>query len=247
MHRTLLFLVLACVSSPLTADSAWTTAEMAEIEGYAALEGVVILSFKDAVTGRQVPRLSVTIDGVGDFEGENGRIRFDSGVFDGILDSRVGLTVTAPGYIPYEDHLRVRLGSPEFSRFLLSPEMPVTQVRFVVDWGRRPSDVDVWLRAPDFTISYRDMNKAQGKARLDRDARSGFGPETITLLALNPGAVYLFSVENYSKDGPLEGLRATVYANNRLDRTILLPRSNAARVDVLRLTTQGIEYLIESP
>lgn len=107
---------------------------------------------------------------------------------------------SAEGYITAVYHLEVIGGTVFHNRFHVSPVLEIGTVRMVLEWGRRPADLDLHLvKTSGYHISYRNMrSSADGQARLDRDARNGFGPETITIVNLDETAEYLCYVHDYS-------------------------------------------------
>lgn len=239
-----LFLILALAVPALSAEGFWSAREIAEIDGFSELDGVIKLKFKDAVTAKPVGGLEVTIQDLGTFLGDStGVVQFPLEAIADLTDETLPFLVTAPGYIDYEDSLKIRLGTLFTKRFVLSPVLPPNQARLVVEWGKRPADIDAMLTGPGFTVSYRSMKGAKGNATLDQDARSGFGPETITLTKINPKADYVFSIQNYSKEAPLDGAKIALYINNRLDKVIFLAKSSAAKMEIARIRAGAVEYL----
>ncbi len=229
---------------PLYAEGFWSAREIAEIDGFSELDGVVKLKFKDAVSAKPIAGLQVTIDTLGTFSGSpDGIVQFPLERIADLTDETLAFLVTAPGYIAYEDTLKVRLGTLFTKRFVLSPVLPPQQARMVLEWGKRPSDVDASLVGPGFTVSYRSMKGAKGNATLDQDSRSGYGPETITLLNIKPNAEYVFSVQNFSKDAPLDGVKVAFYVNNKLDKVVFLARSSATKLEIARIRNGAVEYL----
>lgn len=107
---------------------------------------------------------------------------------------------SAEGYITAVYRLEVIGGTVFHNRFHVSPVLEIGTVRLVLEWGRRPADLDLHLvKTNGYHISYHNMHSsADGRARLDRDARNGFGPETITIADLDEAAEYLCYVHDYS-------------------------------------------------
>ena len=240
-----LFLFLIVGSAFLVADDFWTTKEIAEIDGYSELDGVVKIMFKDAVTAKPVSGIQVVFDDGTMLVGNpDGVVKIPSDLVENAEDKKIPYTASAPGYISYRDSLEIQLGSVINKRFVMSPDLPLDQARFVLEWQKKPADLDAWLTGPDFTVSYRNMKNAQGNARLDRDAQQGYGPETLTLLHIRQDADYLFSVDNYSNEAPMAGVKVSLYLNNTLVRIISLPKTNAKKTDVLRIHGGQIEYLV---
>ncbi len=72
-------------------------------------------------------------------------------------------------------------------------------------WGSRPRDLDAHLSGPNpdggnFHIWWQDHYLMGGKDFLDRDDRSSYGPETITIYKPAKGT-YQYSVFDYSHRG----------------------------------------------
>lgn len=232
-------------AGPLLAEDFWSVQEIADIDGFSELDGVVKLKFKDAVTAKPIPGLRLQFDDQTGFSGnDDGVLELPSSTVEGLVDQDLPFTVTAPGYVDYRDSLHVRVGTLVTKRFVLSPVLEARQARLVVEWGRTPADLDAWLVGPDFTVSYRSMNNAAGNARLDRDARNGWGPETITLLNIRPDADYLFSVVNYSNEAPMDGVKVSLYVNNSLIRVFSFPKTSQRKVDLVKIHHTSVEILV---
>ncbi len=108
------------------------------------------------------------------------------------------------------------------------------EYRIVLTWGSIPPDLDAHLTGPkgDGTRFHVYWNNRIAKsvdgdtlADMISDKRSGFGPETITIKTLIPGA-YRFSVHNYSR-------------NEAENDTTLVSLSNAI---VRVFTASGLEH-----
>ena len=115
-------------------------------------------------------------------------------------DTTLNVRFSAPKYITSEFSVEVMAGSLFFNRISISPAMEVRQLRVVLDWGRRPRDLDAHLvKRGDYHISYRNMRtSSDGKGVLDRDDRDGYGPETITVKEVSRDADYEYYVHDYS-------------------------------------------------
>lgn len=109
--------------------------------------------------------------------------------------------------------------------FSISPELAANQVRFVLEWGASPHDLDSHLEGTcntdgkNIPVNVYFVNKSVsygGKtiAELDVDDQDGFGPETITLN--NTSGKYEYRVHRYSSLGSLADSGATVkiYTSN---------------------------------
>ncbi len=81
----------------------------------------------------------------------------------------------------------------------MSTTVNIGEIRIVLTWGERPSDLDSHLTGPSasgrFHIYF--VTRTAGTADLDLDDVSSFGPETTTIRSRSPGT-YRFSVHDYS-------------------------------------------------
>jgi hypothetical protein len=237
------FLFLCAAVFALAADDFWSARELSD-DGFSELDGVIKLRFKDAVSAEPISGLQITT-GTGTLKaGADGVIDLPVDQIKDIVDKDIPFVASAPGYIPLKDALRIRVGTLITTRFTMSKEIKVNQARMVVEWDQKPLDVDAWLVGPDFTVSYRSMKNAEGNATLDRDARRGFGPETITLNNLRQDAKYLFSIQNYSRESALKNVKVTFYLNNQLARVIWIASSSQDKVDILRIVNGSSEFLL---
>lgn len=185
-------------------------------------EGMMILRFCDAVDGEPIANVEVTIEDLGNFITDlQGRIQFK----DPEKDARYAFVAKKEGYIPMTTTFEIAAGTIFFNRFSLSPEIDFGSLRVVLDWGRKPEDLDAHLVKENvFHISYRDKAISDdGRGMLDRDDQNGFGPETITLLDVDETANYEYFVKDYtnrlnhdSKNLSKADAVVRVYGNNQL-------------------------------
>ena len=119
-------------------------------------------------------------------------------------------------------------GSLFFNRFSVSQMLTPGRLRVVLDWDRAPLDLDAHLiKVGAYHISYRKMRVYQDQAKLDRDDRDGYGPETITIERVDPTARYRFYVHDYtrsSKMGDMSKAHVRVYSERGLEKTYVIPR-----------------------
>jgi len=87
--------------------------------------------------------------------------------------------------------------------FPLSPILLPGHARFVLTWGAKPKDLDIYLLAPHHDVSkpacevnWRNKKCDSGGVRLDRDDTRGHGPETISLGKFNNGD-YVVRIDEY--------------------------------------------------
>jgi hypothetical protein len=143
-------------------------------------------------------------------------------------DGSYRFRVAKNGFMALEDSFTVVFGSLFFYKYSIPPAAPLGHIKIVLDWEKDPADLDSHLiKERHYHISFHDMKKAQdGTAQLDRDDTNGYGPETITITALDNSAVYRFYVHDYTNrhqnnSARLAASRAAVrvYNNNRLVKT----------------------------
>jgi len=220
MMRFLLAGILFCAAMHSHAEGCWSAKEKSNLEGFDEMAGNVILSLKDAVTCQPIANAKVLI-GDSQYQSDSfGDVELEDMDFS-MMDKRLKMKVQHPAYVDYQQRLRFEAGTLVQRRFLISKKMDVGKWRFVLTWPKRPRDLDLHLRSDDFHISYQDK-KAVAGAKLDRDARFGYGPETITLNKTYAGKGYQLFVHNYSSAFPVSG-QLDVYQGNSLRQTIVLP------------------------
>lgn len=187
------------------------------------------LRFFNALDGLPIKGGTVTLDKIGNFTTDaEGKIKFLR------LDEDQVLLVNfkAEGFIETDVKTEVVAGTIFYNRISISPEMSMENVRIILDWGRNPDDLDAHLeKKGSYHISYRDMQATDdGEARLDRDDRDSWGPETITIQEVETDADYEFWVHDFtnrSKENSkkLSKSKAVVkiYANNELQYSLSVP------------------------
>ena len=118
----------------------------------------------------------------------------------------------------------------------ITPLVPEGNVRIVLEWNRKPDDLDSHLFNPDQRIHIYfpdDSKKAKRNgelvANLDVDDVDGEGPETTTILKQLPGK-YIFLVHNFTdKDNSssdtmaASNARVTVYVGNNEPLVFTVP------------------------
>lgn len=234
----LLFFLIASSVAMATECSCWNDDERRQVEGFSEMEGAIVLSFKDAVSCEPISGAHVNLtlpDKTRHLKtGAKGYIVMPEAVVDAMEEGTIDVALTKEGYIPFEAKIPVMAGTIRYKRFLLSKDIPLTSVRFVLQWEESPKDLDLHLVKDDtLHISYRHMRSIPDLARLDRDDRDGLGPETLTLDRIDNASTYRLIAHNYSGEASLEGGRVTVYANGHLDRVIPLGDAKGREADVL--------------
>lgn len=222
LFKSILVGVFYITSTSLSA--CWNMMELADIEGTAELDDKFIISLKDAVSCQPVTDAAVTIGRVKLTSDHNGFISLPTKPFANIMDDRITMKVERSGYITLKTDLLIQVGTIMNRRQTMSRQLPLENIRFVLSWDQQPSDLDLHLQGDNFHISYRNMRSYPNMARLDRDAREGYGPETITLKRALPNQSYSVSVDNFSGESMSAGSgKLSIYAKNRLKREITLP------------------------
>ncbi len=126
-----------------------------------------------------------------------------------IDDDQAKITIEAPGFIRLTDKCPCNL-----RLYSISSILKPGAYRIVLNWGPSPLDLDSHLWYGDDHLWYAKMNGK--KAKIDVDAKDGFGPETITIDERLPGMKYIYAVHNFAnrKTGSSSSLSdsdATVY------------------------------------
>ncbi len=103
--------------------------------------------------------------------------------------------------------------------FSISPKLQSNEIRFVLEWGATPADLDSHLSGTydgsTFEVDWTHTSYSKGGeviCDLDIDDQSGFGPETITLHKTNGS--YTYKIHRYSSSGDLATSGATVKIYN---------------------------------
>ncbi|MDZ7316521.1 MAG: VWA domain-containing protein [candidate division KSB1 bacterium] len=211
----------------------------------------------DAVTGAGIPNALVSVAGVStltDIDGyyELTGISTDQVTANFTAQPRSGpapltvqfsdlsgtvqqaISISADGYVTYESTVSLSPGVVTTLNISLSPVITDNEYRIVLNWGKFPSDLDIYLIVPkdgfhDATYVYysnRGWFNTYPYAVLDIDRRQGFGPETITIQRLIAGKYVIF-VHNYSRDAELtdsEGI-VQIYGRSGLLQSVSVPKT----------------------
>ena len=159
------------------------------------------LYFFNALNGETITDAEVEIEKMGIFKSDlAGRVSFpipeDGGFFM--------VQFKKEGFITSKFKVEIEAGTLfSNNRFSISPVMELNYLRAVVDWGKKPKDLDAHLtKYGAYHISYQDMHSSDdGYVVLDRDDRNAYGPETITIKKVDNNTLYKFYIHDYSHKG----------------------------------------------
>ena len=239
MFKNILLLISLTFVS-LHAESCWDRAELANM-AQDEFNNKVRFSIKDAVDCKAVANASFYL-GKSVFKSDaNGFITLplppDS------MDRELPIRIEKKGYITTKGYLLVSFGTFWKTQFLISKNLPKKSARFVLSWGENPMDLDLHLKANMYHISHRDTKVVEGLAKLDRDSRRGYGPETITIKTLDAKDEYSVVVHRYSYKGSIDTkAQVKVYLNNKLDSTVTLPNTKERCLEVATIKNNQISY-----
>ena len=238
-----------------------TTSSPAALTTGAILKGLVT----DATNKRGVPGATVSVGPVFTLTDANGnyelvgarpgtlRADFDAdrqvvGMRDPVqflnyatLNSVVLRGAKTNVYFDYEDRQYVvTAGTTISNSFSMSPIL-ADGMRFVLNWGLNPADLDAHLRTPvidgqRYEIDYRRLTSADPSlppfALLDADERRSYGPETVTINRFAPG-IYQYFVQKFDPNasGNLPSSQASVrvYDRRGLIRTVDAPTAGQGK------------------
>ena len=120
----------------------------------------------------------------------------------------------------------------------ISPVPQDGEIRLVLNWGEKPSDLDSHIKTPEIEgQSYHILYSNKGSSdqipfvKLDIDDTSGFGPETFTISQTFEG-IYSYYIYQYSSDETLSNSNATVNIYNSPEcegETIIVPDTGEGR------------------
>ena len=191
-------------------------------DSFNELEGDLSMYFFNAINGKPVKGAKIKLKGIDEFTSDaNGKILFPA---PNDPFAKISITVSKPGYVKTDFILELKAGTIILNRFSMSPDIPISHVRIVLDWGESPSDLDAHLeKQNEYHISYRNRKRTKdGTAMLDRDDTNGFGPETITVTSLDYNGKYEYRIEDFTnrnkKSDKLSksGAEVKVYAKGRM-------------------------------
>lgn len=215
--KNILYIILI-ISSSLYAKSCWSIEDDANF-GYGELSGKINFSFKDAKTCEPISNLKVKFFGQNFTTNASGEITLP--VPPDTLDISDTLVAKKSGYITLKQKVSAMVGTFNNQKFLVVKDIAINKAMFVLSWGENPRDLDLHLKSDDFHISYRNKKGDMRQAILDRDAKRGFGPETITLNKLQKHKKYELFVYKYSSKGEYDSsTNVSVYTNGKLNKNV---------------------------
>ncbi len=141
------------------------------------------------------------------------------------------LAVSATDYMGTESILTFSESEDKYLEISLSPVIKPGEMRLILNWANQPRDLDLHLRTPVIDgVSHEIYWDNKGSLEtapyvfLDVDHQEGYGPETITIGALQPGT-YRCYVENFSELPAISSARARlqIYTSAGLLQTITIP------------------------
>jgi hypothetical protein len=171
-------------------------------DAFGELDGRLTLRFTDALNGKPVAGATVRFRGAEGVTDGSGAVQFAMPEGLGADERMMEATFEKPGYVTTAVRLRFMAGTLFANRFSVSPSLPPGRLRIVLDWEATPPDLDAHLiKQGGWHISFRDMQKFEDLAFLDRDDMDGLGPETITVARVDNRATYHFVVHDYTHRG----------------------------------------------
>jgi len=146
------------------------------------------------------------------------------------------VSVTKDGYIDYSNN-NVEINDDQTSvlNISLSPDLGGAVMRFVLNWGEAPLDLDAHLVTPSISNqSYHVFWAEPGDsalapyAMLDYDVTNSYGPETMTIYDFYSGT-YTFYIHNYSQSPDLSTSNSTVqiYGESGYITTVAVPTNDS--------------------
>ena len=148
------------------------------------------------------------------------------------------VTCSASGFITYNNtQVIIPPNNTVTLNISLSPTLSGDEMRFVVNWGADPRDLDSHLRTPEIEgTSYHIYYSSQGSATstpyaaLDHDVTQGFGPETMTIYDFFTGT-YHYYIYKFTGEGEIttSGAVVQIYNESGLIHTLQAPTTGTGR------------------
>ncbi|NTW24685.1 MAG: PKD domain-containing protein, partial [Lentimicrobium sp.] len=221
--------------------------------GNSTLTGMVT----DAFNGNPIPGATVTIAGLSaitDSQGNYTIVNVPAGTLNAEFNANVTqgeaplnvvfsdqssegahtVTCSKTGYITYSNNqVIIEPGQTLNLNISLSQTLAEGSLRFVLNWGQLPYDLDSHLNTPSiegtpYHIFYGSQGSATSApyAALDHDDTDSYGPETMTIYQLFDGT-YQYYIHNYSTSPDITTSQAVlqIYNDNGLLQTLQVPTS----------------------
>ncbi|MBS4062572.1 MAG: PKD domain-containing protein, partial [Bacteroidetes bacterium] len=158
--------------------------------------------------------------------------------FDQSGDGTSSVTCSKTGYITYiNNQVVIGQGQSFTLNISLSQTLGEGALRFVINWGASPADLDSHLNTPviegqawHIYYSYQGSATSAPFAALDHDVTSGYGPETMTIYQMFPGT-YQYYIYNYSGSPEITTSNAVIQIYNQtgLIQTMQIPTTGTGR------------------
>ena len=242
--RKNIFCLFLLILLAISAEAQFFTPEGGNLDAvFGEVDGKVKIFLKDAVTAEVIEGADVIIDNKSYESDHNGSVTFPLSMIEDIDDGVLVMEVKKSGYIRLKTDLKILTGSLWVNTYYLSKNIPLEKVRFVLQWGNTPRDLDLHLLSDDFHISYRDMRNIPNLANLDRDDIDGEGPETITLDRVDSSKKYRVFVHNYSNEKSFDDKGMVyIYANGELKKIQYLHKTKDREIDILEIINKEILF-----
>ena len=159
--------------------------------------------------------------------------------FDQSSENAQTVTCSKTGYITYVNHqVVIDPGQTLNLNISLSPTLAPGSMRFVLNWGADPPDLDSHLNTPviegqAYHIYYQNQGSATSApyAALDHDVTQGYGPETMTIYQKFSGTYQYYIYDFTGGATPITASQAVVqiYDENGLMQTLQVPGTGSGR------------------
>ncbi len=241
MIKKITLSVLLTLSS--YADPCWSKAEIANF-AQDEFEEIARFSIKDAVSCKPISNAKFTIGSKTYISDADGLVTLP--LPDDEIDRYIPISIKKDGYIQADEEVMTLFGSYWNNLFLMSKDLPLESARFTLSWGYSPSDLDLHLKSDDYHISYRKTRSIKNRVKLDRDARKGYGPETITVEKLEKDNTYRLLVNRYSHGIIDKRTKVRVYINNKLDKVVNLEETGSRCIQIAQIKNNKITYNVRT-
>lgn len=160
--------------------------------------GSLEVTVTSATTGAALPGATVAVSGQSGTTNSSGVYTFTS-----VSAGTVSLTTSLSGYSSDTRQVTITAGQTTQVTVSLSPQLATGEIRFVLNWGATPSDLDSHLTGPPetgttrFHVYYSNRAPSGAGANLDHDDTTSYGPETVTITQRRAGT-YKYYVHDYS-------------------------------------------------